>query len=214
MALKAERVEVSAEKKTKIVVAEDHAIIREALVRHLEATGRFEVLGQAGTGEEARELILSLQPTLALTDISMPKGSGLWVARECLKAQSPTRFVILASMIEESVLADARKLGIFGVVQKSEPTEILLDAVAAALDGDFYLSPQLSRGKDKAGLSPREQDVLRLMCEGLTSGQIGTALGVSSRTVEAHRRTLMTKVGAESVAEVIRYAVRTGFLLP
>lgn len=212
--------------KTTVVLAEDHQVVRQGLRALLEAEGDFAVLGEAGNGIEASQLVERLQPDLLVVDLMMPGLNGLEVTRQ-VSARSPrTRVVILSMHAAEGYVLEALRNGAAGYVLKDSSSSDFVRALREVSAGRRYLSPPLServieayvQRAQESGLDPydtltaREREVLQLAAEGRTSAEAGELLSISPRTVETHRRNLMRKLGLHGQADLIRYALRRGIL--
>lgn len=186
----------------RVVVVDDHAMVRSGLVALLEASEDITVVGQAADGRAAREVALDLLPDVMLMDLSMPVMDGAEATREVLAAVPDVKVVVLTSFSDRRRVSEALDAGAVGYQLKDcEPTE-LLAAVRAAAAGHAPLDPRVARvllptpgGRMADGLSPREQQVLRLVAEGLANKQIGRALGITERTVKAHLGRVFRHIG-------------------
>jgi DNA-binding NarL/FixJ family response regulator len=209
------------------VIADDHAIVREGLRRLLESEGDIEVLAEAGDGREVLEAVAKHQPEVVILDITMPKLGGLETL-ERLRAQHPSVKVILLSVHGDPPFIQAAvSLGADGYVLKSGRVAEVLSAVRAVVKGGSYFSPPVAKeivqqlrtpGRNAAEpfsvLSSREREVLQLIAEGLSAKEIAADLGISTKTVEAHRTSVMRKLGARKATELVRYALRHGLIEP
>jgi len=203
----------------RILVADDHVLVRSGLRALLRADPDVEVVGEAGDGAETLRLAAKLGPDLVLLDISMPDESGISTAKR-LKEAHPELFVLFLTMHEdESLLHEALRAGAAGYVIKRAEASELLQAIRSACRGDIYVHPAMTRGllrqpvsaRPRRGapaeaLTPRELEVLRLLVRGNTNRQIAGLLGLSTRTVESHRANLMGKLGLTSRVELVEYA--------
>jgi two-component system response regulator NreC len=205
----------------RLILADDHAIVRDGLRSILEDEG-FEIAGDASDGAEAVRLCKELHPDIALLDISMPLLNGIDAAREILKTSPGTRIILLTMHSDErSVLASLRA-GIHAYVLKSKAASSLMDAIDAVGKGEIYLSPGVSKSlvsaylaKDDTPpdpLSMREREILQLIAEGKNVKEIGALLGISNKTAETHRANIMHKLDIHDVAGLVRYAVRQGLV--
>lgn len=203
----------------RILIADDHAVVRSGLRALLGADSEVEVVGEAENGDETLRLAESLRPDLVLLDITMPPEDGIRTARR-LKEQRPELIVLFLTMHEDdSLLHEALRAGAAGyVIKRAEESEIR-QAIHAASRGDIYVHPAMTRallhqqvttehrrGAVVDALTPREIDVLRLLAKGNTNRQIAGLLGLSIRTVENHRSNLMGKLGLVSRVELVNYA--------
>jgi DNA-binding NarL/FixJ family response regulator len=208
----------------RVVIADDHGIVRSGLRLLLEQQPDIEVVGEASDGAEARDLAIDERPDLAILDVKMPKLTGLQATRE-IREQVPDVAVLILSMHDdERYLFEALKAGASGYVLKRQADEDLLDAVRAVQRGEPFLTPDaqralikdvLERGPDQADeLTPREQEVVKLVAEAHTNREIAEILHLSEKTVESHRANAMRKLGMRDRVELVRYAVRRGLIEP
>jgi two-component system response regulator NreC len=211
----------------RILIADDHSVIRAGLRTILSAQPDFEIVGEAADGNEALRLAQELQPDIVLTDLSMPGpvGGGIAVARRLKETSPAMRVLILTVHEDESLLREALRAGAAGYVVKRAADTELVSAVQAARRGDLYVHPSMTRllFKDMAALpvsnpvpaeslTPREIEVLRLLAKGYTNRQIADVLSLSMRTVEGHRASLMSKLDVHSRVELTSYAEEHGLL--
>lgn len=206
----------------RILIADDHAVVRSGLRTILESEPTFEIVGEADDGVAALEQCESLLPDIVLLDITMPPGGGFDTARQLQAAGSSAAVVFLTVHEDEELLREALTIGAAGyVVKRAEPEEIV-QAVQAAHRGDLYVHPRMTRGlvepaKAARGqrsapeeLTPREVEVLELLVQGHTNREAAGLLGISIRTVENHRSNLQGKLGLSSRAELVDYAREQG----
>jgi two-component system response regulator NreC len=213
--------------KIRILVADDHTVIRRGIVGLLNTQPDMEVIGEAGTGREAVAKAEAVPPDVVLLDVAMPELNGLGATR-MIKARSPGVQVLILTMHDrEDYLFQALRAGASGYVLKGADTEDLLTAVRSVARGDVYLYPQVAKGlvsdylrrvqsgEDVAsfdGLTDREREILQLIAEGKTAAQIGDDLHISPHTVQSHRDSIMTKLDLHNRAALIRYAIRRGLV--
>ena len=211
---------------TTIVLADDHHVVRQGLRALLEAEPDLKVIGEAGNGLEAIQLVGQLKPNVLVLDLMMPILNGLEVTRQISKHSSQTRVVILSMYANEAYVLEALGNGASAYVMKDSSSADLVLAVREVAAGHRYLSPPLSdraievyQEKAKAAtldkyetLTTREREVLQLTAEGHTNSEIATRLGISSRTAETHRSNLMHKLSLHTQADLIRYALRRGII--
>ena len=211
---------------TRILLADDHTLVREGLKMVLEAQPDLHVVAEAGDGLEAVRIALAEEPDLAILDVAMPKMTGLQAARE-LQARRPQIKVLMLSMHDsEQYFFEALKVGASGYVLKSGANRDLVDACRAAMRGQPFLYPAavtalirdyLERGGDDGPgdlLTAREQDVVKLIAEGHTSDEIAEMLVISKKTVDRHRANVLEKLGMRNRVELTRYAIRRGLVEP
>ena len=211
----------------RILIADDHSVIRAGLRTILSAQPDLEIVGEAADGNEALRLAGELQPDVMLTDISMPGpvGGGITVARRLHETLPGIRVLILTVHEDESLLREAIQAGAAGYIVKRAAETELVNAIQAACRGDLYVHPSMTRAlfKESAtppvskptlieSLTPREIDVLRLLAKGYTNRQSGDVLGLSMRTVEGHRSNLLSKLNLHSRVELTSFAEEHGLL--
>ena len=213
-------------KKHRILLVEDHTLLREGLRSLLAADPAFEVVGEAGDGLEAIAQARRLQPDLVIMDLSMPKMSGLEALREITRQHPGMKALALTMHNTEEHLRDALRAGAAGYVLKTVSHAELLAAVRSVLAGQRYLSPQVAKqvidgylGKAQPGevtawdtLTAREREVLKMIAEGYKSREIAEQLCISPSTVEKHRVNLMRKLDLHSVSAVTAYAAKRGLI--
>jgi len=209
-----------------VALAEDHKVVREGLRRILEASGEFTIIGEAGDGIAAVDLVASTRPRLLVLDMGLPRLGGLEVIRQARRASPETLAVVLSMHDEPSHVAEAFEAGALGYVVKEAGTDELLQAIRLALTGRRHVSPPLDvktvieharRAREKEpdpydALTPRERAVLQMAAEGLTSKAIGSRLGISHRTAETHRARVAKKLGLRDRTALVRYAMTRGLL--
>jgi DNA-binding NarL/FixJ family response regulator len=210
----------------KVLIADDHGIVRSGLRLLLERQDDIEVIGEAADGAEAREIAIRERPDLAILDVRMPKLTGLQVTRE-IKSQAPEVAVLILSMHDdERYLFEALKAGASGYVLKTQADADLMEAIRAVQRGEPFLTPSaqqalikdvLERGPEtggEEGLTPREEEIVKLVAEAHTTRQIAEILHLSEKTVENHRGNAMRKLGMRDRVELVRYAIRRGLIDP
>jgi DNA-binding NarL/FixJ family response regulator len=214
--------------KTRILVADDHPIVLRGLKTVLNAQPDFEVVGEATDGEEAVAQALSEDVHLAILDISMPRKTGLQAAREISQRRPEVRVLILSMHDNEQYLFEAIKAGASGYVLKSAVDRDLVEACRAAMRGEPFLYPGGVRAlmrdyveRARAGeigrgdvLTPREEEIVKLVAEAHTNEEIGELLFISKKTVERHRANILEKLGMRDRVELTRYAIRRGLVEP
>jgi len=208
----------------RVLIADDHGIVRSGVRMLLESQPDIEVVAEAADGAEARDLAIRERPDLAILDVKMPKLTGLQATRE-IKEQAPEVAVLILSMYDdERYLFEALKAGASGYVLKAQADTDLLDAIHAVGRGEPFLTPEAQRAliKDVLGqgsvrdeeLTPREQEVVKLVAEAHTNKQIAEILHLAEKTVENHRSNAMRKLGMRDRVELVRYAIRRGLIEP
>lgn len=209
-----------------ILLADDHHIVRQGLRALLESEKDFYLIGEAGNGLEAIQLVKNLQPDVLIVDLMMPGLNGLEVIRQVNQHSPKTRTVVLSMYANEAYILEALRNGATGYVLKDSTAADLVHAVREVLADRRYLSPLLSKNTIEAyikkaevvpldlyeTLTTREREVLHLAAEGLTNSEIAAQLFISPRTVEIHRANLMRKLNLHSQTDLIRYALRRGIL--
>ncbi|MBC7225614.1 MAG: response regulator transcription factor [Thermoflexales bacterium] len=203
----------------RVLVVDDHPVVRAGLQLALGARGDLRVVGEAADGEEALRLAEALRPDVVLLDCRLPGMNGIAVA-QALREQCPAvRVVALSAYEDEGLVLRMLEAGAVGYVLKDEPLEGILAAVRAAARGKAYFSPEVvakvtawAQGRRPGGLTEREWEVLRWMAEGKSNREIARALFVSEHTVEKHVGRILEKLGMKSRVEVVRWAVEKGFV--
>jgi len=211
----------------RVLIADDHAVVRQALRYMLEAQPGLEVVGEAANGREAVELAEKVQPDVVLMDTIMPGLNGIEATRQIRRRLPKTKVLMLTGYMEDEHVAGALKAGAHGyVIKKSEIDELLL-GIQAVHRGNPYFSSSIGDGdltdylwqlKSNAGrvgydlLTAREREVLQLIAEGSSNQKIAQELYISVKTVEAHRAHIMTKLHAKNRTDLIRYALRKGLV--
>ena len=210
----------------KIVIADDHGVLRAGMRALLQAEPGFEVVGEAASGEEALRVALERRPDVVLLDVSMPGCGGL-EATKILKQKLPRTQVLILTVHEDgTLLREAIRAGASGYIIKRAVESELIGAIHSVQKGDLYVHPAMTRAlllQDRSGDGPssqgdpavltrREIGVLRLLARGYTNRQIAEELGLSVRTAEAHRANIMGKLGLKSRVELVRWAARQRLL--
>lgn len=217
------------EQKIRIMLVDDHALVREGVRHVLTATPGLEVVAEAGDGESALKLAVSSRPDLVVLDLSMPGGTGLDLATR-LRAQLPeVRILILSVHDHPEYVLGAVRAGAQGYLRKDTSPAELREAIRAVARGESYFSPNVARhltaavrGEKDSGtpverlvkLAPREREVLGGIAAGETSREIAARLGLSPRTVETYRENLMRKLEIRTVAGLTRFALDAGLVVP
>lgn len=211
-----------------ILIADDHAIVRQGLRAVLSSEADLEIIGEAGTGDETLRLVETLQPDILVLDIDMPGTNGLEVARQIKLQKSNTKVVFLSMYANEGFVLEALRHGASAYVLKGSETRDLVQAIHRAVNNQRYLSPPLSENAIEAyleklhtekldpyeTLTNREREIFLLAAQGISNLDIAEQLYISDRTVEAHKARLMQKLSLHSQAELIHYAYRKGLLTP
>lgn len=208
----------------RILIADDHEILRHGLRVLLEKDRRFEVVGEADDGRRAVELARELKPDIVIMDLQMPILNGIEATRQILTRRHPCRIVFLSMSSDPVVVRQAIQVGARAFVLKDAAFDQLLEAIEAVTRGEQYLSPKIvgvvlddylkqlgaGTGAQLSVLTSREHEVLQLLAEGKTSKEIAGILEVSVKTVDTHRQNLMAKLDLHSIAELTKFAIREG----
>jgi DNA-binding NarL/FixJ family response regulator len=214
--------------KTRVLVADDHPIVARGLRLVLDAQPDFEVVAEAGDGAQAVERALAGDVHLAILDVSMPRKTGLQAAREITQRAPDVRVLMLSMHDNEEYLFEALAAGAAGYVLKTAVDRDLVDACRAAMRGEPFLYPGAVRAlirehleRARRGepartdpLTPREQEIVKLIAEAHTNEQIAEMLVISKKTVERHRANILEKLGMRDRVELTRYAMRRGLIEP
>ncbi|MEP7225506.1 MAG: response regulator transcription factor [Actinomycetota bacterium] len=212
---------------TRILIADDHAIVRSGLKKVLDVEPDLEVVAEAEDGAEAVDKALKEDVDLVILDVSMPRMTGIQATAELRKRKPELKTLILSMHDSEQFLFEALKAGASGYVLKSGADTDIVDACRAAMRGDSFLYPSAvatlvrdyvergGRGEEQFDvLTPRELEVLKLIAEASTSKQISEALFISVKTVDRHRQNILEKLGMRDRVELTRYAIRRGLIQP
>jgi len=208
-----------------VLVADDHSVVRQGIRHVLEGESDLKVCAEAADGEEVLELVEKHRPDLVMLDITMPRLSGL-EALERIRAKYPgVKTVLISFRADPPIIQSAVSLGADGYLLKNARPDEILAAIREVMRGGCYFSPPVAReivdqireprrrgDEPFANLSSREREVLRHIAEGLSAKEVATELNISTKTVEAHRTSLMRKLGARKATELVRYAVRHGLI--
>jgi DNA-binding NarL/FixJ family response regulator len=214
--------------KTRVLLADDHALVRSGLRAVLDSEGDIEVVAEASDGVEAVEMMLAHEIDLAILDVSMPRLTGLQATAELRRRGLELRVLILSVHDNEQYFFEALRVGAAGYVLKSAANRDLVDACRAAMRGEPFMYPkavtalireyldQARRGESAPAdpLTARELQVVKLIAEGYTSDEIASELCISRKTVDRHRANTLDKLGMRNAAELTRYAIRRGLLEP
>jgi len=205
----------------RVVLVEDHLLVRSGLRHLLEAKGPVRVVGEAGSCREALELLEKVQADVVILDVSLPDGTGIALCQR-LRERFPELRLLALSMHEDAeYVRGFLQAGGQGYVSKAAVDHELLDAVLAVARGERYLNPALAmrlamelvrESAEEAPLSPREEEVLRLLAQGLSHKEVAEKLGISEKTVATYRERGMEKLGLASRSELLRYAARKGWI--
>lgn len=208
----------------RLIVADDHQMMREGLVKLLRQLEGHEVLAEAQNGREVVQLVKEHSPDIVIMDITMPQLNGIDATRMITADYPGTKVIALSVHADRQFVAEMFKAGASGYLLKMGAFEELATAIQVVMDGKTYVSPSIAEGviddykrllpdeesSPTAVLSDREREVLQLLAEGKAAKEIGMILHVSSKTIDTHRRQVMQKLGLHSVAELTKYAIRQG----
>lgn len=209
----------------RVLLVDDHTLVRESLVGILQSDGDIEVIAQAADGVEAVDKALATRPDVVVTDLSMPRLNGIEVVRRLRQALPDTRVLVLTMHQEDQYVLQAVRVGASGYLVKDSAAVELLAAVRNLHAGRGHFSPQAARALAEQLQHPervlddryelltaREREVFRLIAEGLTTKEIARQLAISTKTAENHRARVLTKIAVRNTAELVRYALRRGLL--
>lgn len=206
----------------KLLVADDHEIVRKGVRCLLEAQPGWQVMAEASNGREAVEQAKWLKPDVAILDIGMPSLNGLEAARQILKNDPHIKIVILTMHDSDSLVREVLKMGARGYVSKTDAMRDLVTAINAVRSGDTFFTAKVAEvvlegclNKSEATdsrLTPRQREIIQLLAEGKSSKEIAVALGLSTKTAETHRANIMKRLNCHSASEIVRYAVRNNII--
>jgi DNA-binding NarL/FixJ family response regulator len=219
---------MTAARQITVLLAEDHAVVRQGLCSLLRADGHFLVVGEARTGREAVEMTQKLRPDVILMDIAMPVLNGLEATRQILAADPAAKVVVLSAHSDDVYVERMNEAGVVGFLEKQTSAEILTRAIQEVVAGHTFFSPAIAKRRrddqkkprDRDGLlkahgarlTSRESEVLQLVAEGSANKQVAAELGISIKTVEKHRQHLMDKLKIHDTAGLTRYAIAQGIV--
>jgi DNA-binding NarL/FixJ family response regulator len=215
--------------KKRILIIDDHPLFREGLKAIIAVDKRFEIVGEAGTGREGLAMAEQLKPDVALVDISLPDESGMQTTRKLRNMLARTRILIISMHSKIDYIVEAFQAGATGYVVKESAAERLVQGIEAVSAGEYFLDSSISHEvveklmkspvKDAriadveyGTLTTREQEIMRMLAEGISKREIADHLCISPKTVENHRANIMKKLGIHSAMELVRYAARLGLI--
>ncbi len=217
-------------KRLRILIADDHGLVRRGAREVLHAQHGWRVVGEATNGREAVEKAIQLKPDVVVVDVSMPELEGIEAVRQIREAVPDTKVLVLTMHESDQLVRRALDAGALGYLLKSDLTECLPNAIRAVAEGKRFLTPKVSEivlngflkstserqegGRTAARITPREIEIVRLLAEGKTNKEIAGALQIAVRTVETHRAKIMFKLGFHSSNELVRYAIRSKIVEP
>ena len=206
----------------KVLLADDHTIVRQGLKLILAQQPDFQVIGEAATGQQAAELAEKLRPDLVLMDVQMPELNGIEATRRMVAANPRIRVLVLSMHKEALYVREVLKAGARGYILKDAIDTELLNAMRSVAHGDGYISPAVSGAlltdyREQSSnpldlLTTREREVLQLIAEGKTNKEVSTKLNLSGYTVDSHRGKIMEKLNLHSTGELVRFAVKNGLV--
>jgi len=210
-------------KPIRVLLADDHTLVRAGIRSLLETIENLEVIAECGDGREALELISLHRPDLALLDIGMPGMNGIEIARQSVRVSPKTKIVILSMYDDRTHVTQSLRAGVAGYLLKGAAVAELPLAIKAVMTGGTYLTPRVSRhvvdgflkdepshGDPLEALPPRQREILQLIAEGRSTKEIAGMFDVSVKTIETHRARLMERLGIHDVAGLVRFAIRAG----
>jgi DNA-binding NarL/FixJ family response regulator len=207
----------------RILLADDHKVVRQGTRALLSATPEWEIVGEADNGRDAVSLTTELKPDIVILDIAMPELNGLDAARQIKKNSPETEVLIFTAQETEALVHDVFDSGARSYIMKTDAADHLIDALKALSEHKHFFTTRISeivfaryiQGKNalegapgKSRITEREREIVQLLAEGKSTKEVATILGISARTVETHRAAIMKKLGLKSFSELIRYAVR------
>ena len=216
-------------KPIRILIADDHTIVRQGLARMLEEQPDLKVIGEATNGQKAVDKVLALKPDVAILDISMPRMNGIEAAKRIRKHLPETKIIILSMYSHEHYIDELLETGVSGYLLKDSSGRDIVKAIHAALKNETFLSPYISKKVVDSYLSPqkksprtdrykqltnREREIFQLIAEGHTTRQIAETLFVSISTVKSHRNKIMEKLDIDSSVKLVRFAIKLGLVDP
>ena len=213
----------------RVLLADDHEVLRRGLRQIIEDQPGWTVCGEAATGREAVDLATQEKPDIAVVDISMPELNGLEATRQIRRASPRTEVLVFTMHENESLVREVLSAGARGYLMKSDAARHIVAAIEALskhkpfftsnvsetlLEGFLRAGTRTDTGADRETITPREREIIQLLAEGHSNKAVAAKLGISVKTAETHRATIMRKLGASSVVEIVRYAIRNGIAQP
>jgi DNA-binding NarL/FixJ family response regulator len=215
--------------KTSVLIIDDHPLFREGLKAIIARDNRYDVIGEAGTGRQGLKMAKDLKPNVALVDISLPDDNGMQIARKIRTLLPATHIMIISMHAKIDYIVEAFQAGATGYVVKESAAERLIQGLEAVSAGEYFLDSSISHevveklmkspvkeakitDTEYGTLTPREQEVMRLLAEGMPKKEIAETLFISIKTVENHRANIMKKLGIHSAMDLVRYSARLGLI--
>lgn len=215
--------------KKRIIIIDDHPLFREGLKTILGRSDGLEVVGEAGNAAEGLKIIKSIRPDLAIVDVSLPDRNGIELTRDIVKVSPNTRVLMVSMYSKIDYIVRSFQAGAVGYLAKESAADMLLKGIQHVLEGDYFMDTKVSEKVVKKlaeipenrtaviaegyeSLTPREQEVMSLLGEGMSSTQVAEKLFISPKTAENHRANIMRKLGLHSSIELIRYAAKIGII--
>jgi DNA-binding NarL/FixJ family response regulator len=211
----------------RILIADDHEVVRQGVRAVLEGQAGWVVCGEASSGREAVAKAIELQPDIVVLDVSMPELNGLEATRQIRRAV-PAKVLVLSVHESDQVVTDVLDAGAHGYVLKADAGRTLVEAIRALLGGEEFFTQRVqgvtdrrtsarrvaADGRAPGRLTPREREVVQLLGEGKSNKEIGVVLGMTTKTAETHRAHIMAKLGLHSMSDLVRYAIRNRIIEP
>jgi DNA-binding NarL/FixJ family response regulator len=215
--------------KKRLIIIDDHPLFREGIKTILNRKPTYEVVGETGTGREGLQMVKTLEPDVVLLDLSLPDIRGIELIRDILKYSVNTGILIISMHSKIDYIVKSFQFGAMGYIVKESAADTLLTAIGHILNGDYYMDTSVSQKVVKKlatlpakrsitvkpgyeSLTPREQEIMAMLAEGMTAAQIGEKLFISPKTTENHRTNIMRKLGLHSTIELVRYAAKIGLI--
>lgn len=213
---------------TKVLLVDDHKIMREGISALLRKYSEFEVVGQAADGRQALEMASQLKPDIVIMDVGMPNLNGVEATKQLLSIAPEVKVMALSTHSDGAVVAKMIKAGVLGYMLKESAFEELIEGLNTLQEGRTFLCNKISKVvfseyvglvtnakiMDGDGLTSREREVLQLVAEGHTTKEIANILNLSTKTIDSHREHIMEKLGIRNIAGLTKYAIREGLTLP
>jgi DNA-binding NarL/FixJ family response regulator len=207
----------------RLLIADDHDVVRRGVRTIVEDNPNWKIVAEASDGQQAIEKANEFKPDVAILDFSMPKIDGLAATREILKNLPHTKVLIFTIHDSDVLIEEVRQAGAHGYIRKSESDRDLISAIKALVGNKTFYPPAMTtnlhqplkrdRRKPQLFLTPRQKEIVTLLAKGLRSEKIAEMLGISAKTVETHRRNILSRTNCHSTAELVRYAIRNGFIV-